>query len=294
MSTPAMIKNVVVVGAGTMGSGIALVSAATGHNTTLVDLNQQVLDKSRGEVENNAARIARKFFREDPSAATAMAAETLARIRYCADLAEAVKDADLVIEAIVENVKIKQDLFKKIDEIAPQHTIIVSNTSSLSIVELGSVTRREDRFAGLHFFNPVPLMKLIEVIKTDKTSAETNARLLAFGETLGKTCISCKDTPGFIVNRLLFTITAEALAMLERGDASTRDIDTALKLGLGHPMGPFELMDMIGLDVTLNIMQERQARNPSDASLRPSPTLVKLVGENKLGVKTGEGFYNYK
>lgn len=179
-------------------------------------------------------------------------------------------------------------------QIAPQHTILVSNTSSLSIVELGSVTKREDRFAGFHFFNPVPLMKLVEVIKTDRTSVETNDSLLAFGAALGKTCISCKDTPGFIVNRLLFTITSEALGMLERGDASMRDIDTALKLGLGHPMGPFELMDMIGLDVTLNIMQERQARNPNDVSLRPSPTLVKLVGENKLGVKTGEGFYNYK
>lgn len=179
-------------------------------------------------------------------------------------------------------------------QFAPQHTIFVSNTSSLSIVELGSVTKREDRFAGFHFFNPVPLMKLVEVIKTDKTSEETNATLLAFGGALGKTCISCKDTPGFIVNRLLLTIISEALGMLERGDASLKDIDTALKLGLGHPMGPFELMDMIGLDVTLNIMQERQARNPSDLSLRPSPTLVKLVSENKLGVKNGEGFFNYK
>lgn len=170
----------------------------------------------------------------------------------------------------------------------------MSNTSSLSIVELGSVTKREDRFAGFHFFNPVPLMKLIEVIRTDKTSAGTYASLLAFGEALGKTCITCKDTPGFIVNRLLFTITSEALGMLERGDASMKDIDLALKLGLGHPMGPFELMDMIGLDVVLSIMQERQARNPNDVSLRASPTLVKLVGENKLGVKTGEGFYNYK
>uniref|UniRef100_A0A1Q3FGZ7 Putative 3-hydroxyacyl-coa dehydrogenase lipid metabolism n=1 Tax=Culex tarsalis TaxID=7177 RepID=A0A1Q3FGZ7_CULTA len=288
------IRNVVVVGAGTMGSGIALVSAATGHVTTLVDLNAQVLEKARGEIEKNAARLARKFFKEDPAAASAMVAETLGRIKYCAELEEAVRDSDLVIEAIVENVKIKQDLFRRIDGIAPQHTIFVSNTSSLSIVELGSVTQRQDRFAGFHFFNPVPLMKLVEVIKTDRTSAETNASSLAFGEALGKTCISCKDTPGFIVNRLLFTITSEALGMLERGDASMRDIDTALKLGLGHPMGPFELMDMIGLDVTLNIMQERQARNPNDVSLRPSPTLVKLVGENKLGVKTGEGFYNYK
>ncbi|XP_052563290.1 hydroxyacyl-coenzyme A dehydrogenase, mitochondrial-like [Culex pipiens pallens] len=288
------IRNVVVVGAGTMGSGIALVSAATGHSTSVVDLNAQVLEKARGEIEKNAARLGRKFFKDDPQAAGALVAETLGRVKYCAELEAAVREADLVIEAIVENVKIKQEFFKKIDEIAPQHTIFVSNTSSLSIVELGSVTKREDRFAGFHFFNPVPLMKLVEVIKTDKTSQETNATLLAFGGALGKTCISCKDTPGFIVNRLLLTIISEALGMLERGDASLKDIDTALKLGLGHPMGPFELMDMIGLDVTLNIMQERQARNPSDLSLRPSPTLVKLVSENKLGVKNGEGFFNYK
>lgn len=288
------IKKVVVIGAGTMGSGIALVSAATGHHTTLVDLNQQVLEKSRAEIEKNATRLGRKFFKDDPEAAGALVAETLGRVQYCADLEGAVKECDLLIEAIVENVKIKQELFKRVDEIAPEHAIFVSNTSSLSIVELGSVTKREDRFAGFHFFNPVPLMKLVEVIRTDKTSAETYASLLAFGEALGKTCITCKDTPGFIVNRLLFTITSEALGMLERGDASMKDIDLALKLGLGHPMGPFELMDMIGLDVVLSIMQERQARYPNDVSLRASPTLVKLVGENKLGVKTGEGFYNYK
>lgn len=287
------INNVLVVGAGTMGSGIALVSAATGHVTTLVDLNAQVLEKAGKEIEKNAGRLARKFFKEDPGAASAMIAETLGRIKYCAELEEAVREADLVIEAVVENVKIKQELFSKIDEIAPQHTIFVSNTSSLSIVELGSVTKREDRFAGFHFFNPVPLMKLVEVIKTDKTSAETYASLLTFGKAIGKTCISCKDTPGFIVNRLLFTITSEALGMLERGDASMKDIDMALKLGLGHPMGPFELMDMIGLDVVLNIMKERQSRNPNDVLFRPSPTLLKLVGENKLGVKTGAGFYNY-
>lgn len=292
MSRP--IKNVVVVGAGTMGSGIALVSAATGHCTTLVDLNQQVLEKSRAEIEKNAARLGRKFFKDDPRAASALVAETLDRVKYCADLDEAVRGPDLVIEAIVENVKMKQELFKRIDEIAPEHVIFVSNTSSLSIVELGSVTKREDRFAGFHFFNPVPLMKLVEVIKTDKTSAETYASLLAFGDALGKMCITCKDTPGFIVNRLLFTIISEALGMLERGDASMKDIDLSMKLGLGHPMGPFELMDMIGLDVVLNIMQERQARNPNDVLLPTSPTLVKLVGENKLGVKTGEGFYNYK
>lgn len=179
-------------------------------------------------------------------------------------------------------------------QVAPEHVIFASNTSSLSIVEMGSVTKRQDRFAGFHFFNPVPVMKLIEVIKTDKTSADTHGRLMAFGRALGKTCITCKDTPGFIVNRLLFTLTSEALSMLERGDAEVRDIDTALKLGLGHPIGPFELMDMVGLDVTLNIMKEREARLPNDPAAKASPTLVKMVAENKLGVKSGQGFYSYK
>lgn len=170
----------------------------------------------------------------------------------------------------------------------------MSNTSSLSITELGLVTKRHDRFAGLHFFNPVPLMKLIEVIKTDRTSEDTHAALVAFGSALGKTCITCKDSPGFIVNRLLFTFTSEALKMYERGDATPRDIDTAMKLGSGHPMGPFELMDMVGLDVTLSIMQERHQRSPDDPMAKPSPILEKLVADNKLGVKSGEGFYCYK
>lgn len=137
-------------------------------------------------------------------------------------------------------------------------------------------------------------MKLIEVIKTDRTSEETHSRLMAFGRALGKTCITCKDTPGFIVNRLLFTLTSEALQMLERGDATLRDIDTAMKLGLGHPIGPFELMDMVGLDVTLSVMKERHARFPDDPASKPSPTLEKMVAENKLGAKSGEGFYSYK
>lgn len=282
------------VGAGTMGSGIALVSAATGHEVTLVDVNQQVLDKSRSEMERNSSRMARKFYKEDPQAASALVAETLARVKYSANLEEAVKSTDLVIEAIVENMKAKQELFRRVDAIAPHHVIFASNTSSLSIVEMGAVTGREDRFIGFHFFNPVPLMKLIEVIKTDKTSEETNGTMLEYGRALGKTCISCKDTPGFIVNRILFTVTAEALAMLERGDATTKDIDTAMKLGLGHPMGPFELMDMIGLDVALSIMQERNTRSPNDLTIKPSAALVKLVSEGKLGVKTGEGFYCYK
>ncbi|XP_058829569.1 hydroxyacyl-coenzyme A dehydrogenase, mitochondrial-like isoform X2 [Topomyia yanbarensis] len=292
MTSP--IKNVVVAGAGTMGSGIAMVAAATGHTVTLVDMSQQILDKSRTEIEKNANRFARKFFKDDPDSAHSLVTEALSRTSYTTNLEDAISSADLVIEAIVENMEIKKDFFRRIDDIAPPHVIFVSNTSSLSISEMSAITKREDRFAGFHFFNPVPLMKLIELIRTDKTSDETYTALLAFGRALGKTCINCKDTPGFIVNRLLFTLTSEALQMLERGDATARDIDTATKLGLGHPMGPFELMDMVGLDVSLNIMQERQVRFPNDPKNVPSPILEKMVSENKLGVKSGEGFYNYK
>lgn len=289
-----VIQNVVIVGAGTMGSGIAMVAAATGHNATLVDLSQELLTKSREGIEKNAARVARKLFKDDLDSANGFVADALSRITYSTNLDEVVSSTDLVIEAVVENLKVKQDLFVRIDNIAPEHVIFASNTSSLSIAEIGSVTKREDRFGGFHFFNPVPVMKLIEVIKTDRTSEETHARLIAFGHALGKTCITCKDTPGFIVNRLLFTLTSGALQMLERGDASMRDIDTAMKLGLGHPIGPFELMDMVGLDVTLNIMKERHARFPNDPTSKPSPTLERMIAENKLGTKSGEGFYSYK
>ncbi|XP_055590891.1 hydroxyacyl-coenzyme A dehydrogenase, mitochondrial-like [Uranotaenia lowii] len=277
-----------------MGSGIALVAVATGHQAVLVDVNQTVLDKSRQGIEKNATRFGRKLFKEDPAAADVFVAEALSRLQYSTQLEQAVSGADLVIEAIIEKMTVKQDLFRKIDNIAPQHVIFVSNTSSLSIAEMAAVTKRQDRFAGLHFFNPVPLMKLIEVIKIDQTSEATYNALLEFGRALGKTCITCKDTPGFIVNRLLFTLTSGALQMLHNQDASMRDIDTAMKLGLGHPMGPFELMDMIGLDVTLSIMQERNERFPGDVSLQTINILEKLVSEKKLGVKSGEGFYSYK
>lgn len=169
------------------------------------------------------------------------------------------------------------------------HTIIATNTSSLSVKEIGSTTQRQDRIGGLHFFNPVPLMKLVEVIRTDSTSDSTHEALLAFGKSLRKTTITCKDMPGFVVNRLLFPVISEALSMVERGDATAHDIDVAMKLGLGHPMGPFELMDIVGLDTVQNIQKERR-----DSAVKPSALLEKMVKENKLGVKTGEGFYNYK
>lgn len=178
-------------------------------------------------------------------------------------------------------------------QIAPQHTIFTSNTSSLSIGEIASVTSRKDRFGGLHFFNPVPVMRLLEVIRTADTSDDTFNKIRSFGENIGKTCITCKDTPGFVVNRLLVPLMAESVRLLERGDATARDIDTAMKLGAGYPMGPIELADYVGLDTTYNILKGWHEKFPENPLFQPLPSLEKLVKEGKLGVKTGEGFYKY-
>jgi 3-hydroxyacyl-CoA dehydrogenase len=178
--------------------------------------------------------------------------------------------------------------------VAPEHTIFASNTSSLPITEIASVTKRQDRFGGLHFFNPVPMMKLLEVVRTDQTSDATYKTLMEFGAALGKTCITCKDTPGFVVNRLLVPYMAEAVRMLERGDASARDIDIAMKLGAGYPMGPIELSDYVGLDTTYNIVKGWHEKYPDNPLFEPSPLLEKLVKEGKFGMKSGEGFYSYK
>ncbi|XP_058053718.1 hydroxyacyl-coenzyme A dehydrogenase, mitochondrial-like isoform X2 [Anopheles bellator] len=292
MSAVVPIKHVTVVGGGVMGSGIALITAANGYRVTVVDLNEQVLAGAQRQLEKDMKRTAMHVSKGDKDAAHAFFAEAWARVSFSVDLEKSVSSTDLVIEAIVEKLDKKQALFKALDQIAPAHTILASNTSSLSVAEIGSLTQRQDRVGGLHFFNPVPLMKLVEVVRTDHTSSGTVEALLAFGKSLRKTCITCKDTPGFIVNRLLFPVTSEALAMVERGDATPHDIDVAMKLGLGHPMGPFELMDIVGLDTIQNIQAERQARNPGD--FKPSTLVSDMVKQNKLGLKTGEGFYSYK
>lgn len=216
----------------------------------------------------------------------------------------------MVIEAIIENLEAKHKLFALLDKVrynlslkssqwqtflfckvAPQHTIFTSNTSSLLIKEIASVTNRRDRFGGLHFFNPVAVMKLLEVITTDETSTATFNTIKSFGQSIGKTCVTCKDTPGFIVNRLLIPYSTEAIKMLEEGVASATDIDLAMKLGAGYPMGPFELADLVGLDVSANIRKGWHERDPT--RFHPSKLVDKLIKEGKLGVKTGEGFYKY-
>lgn len=290
----AAIKNVTIVGGGLMGSGIVQVSAQTGHNVTLVELNQDILNQAQNRIEQRVQRVAKKVYKENPQEGEKFISDTLSRISSSTSLPDVVQDSDLVLEAIVENLSVKHKLFESIDGVAPAKTIFASNTSSLSIGEIASVTNRKDRFAGLHFFNPVPVMKLLEVVRTSDTSEETYKELMAWGKAIGKTTITCKDTPGFVVNRLLIPLMAESIRMLERGDASPRDIDIAMKLGVGHPMGPIEMADYVGHDTTNSIINGWHEKFPENPLFNPLPSLQKLVNEKKLGVKTGEGYYSYK
>merc|ERR1719495_572886 len=206
---------------------------------------------------------------------------------------DALLTADLVLEAVVENMALKQKLFAEYDQIAPAKTIFASNTSSLPISEIASTSNRKDRFGGLHFFNPVPVMKLLEVVRIPETSDETFQAMNEWGKAMGKVTVAAKDTPGFIVNRLLVPNLMEAVRMVERGDASPQDVDTAMKLGAGQPMGPFELADYVGLDTTKFIIDGWHEKYPNETLFNPSEALNKLVAEGKLGRKTGEGFYKY-
>ncbi|XP_077287864.1 hydroxyacyl-coenzyme A dehydrogenase, mitochondrial-like [Arctopsyche grandis] len=290
----ALVRHVTVVGGGLMGSGIAQVAAQTGHRVTLVDVNNDVLKKAQASINVNLQRVAKKVYKEDPAAGEKFVAESLSRLNTSADLKDAVKSTDLVVEAIVENMAAKHTLFSSIDKIAPEHALFASNTSSLSIAEIASVVDRKDRFGGLHFFNPVPVMKLLEVIRTQETSEESYQAMLAWGKAIGKTCITCKDTPGFVVNRLLVPYMAEAARLYERGDASARDIDIAMKLGAGYPMGPLELADYVGHDTTKAIIDGWHKKFPDNPLFKPVESLNKLVAEGKLGIKSGEGYYKYK
>jgi len=290
----AAIKNVTVIGGGLMGGGVAQVAAQSGCKVTLVDINDDVLKKSKDYIQTSLVRVAKKKFAGDAAGAEKFVGQTMSNLVLVTDADKAVSDSDVVIEAIVEKLDVKQDLFKRLDKIAPKHAIFASNTSSLSISDIASTSERKDKFAGLHFFNPVPVMKLLEVICTPQTSEDTFNRLMEFGKLIGKECVRCKDTPGFIVNRLLVPYMAEAMRLYERGDASCRDIDTAMKLGAGYPMGPFELMDYVGHDTTLFIMEGWSKKFPENPQFQAPESIKKLVKEGKLGKKSGEGFYKYK
>ena len=280
------IKTVGVLGCGLMGSGIAQVAAASGYKTLVREVNQGVLDKGLGRM---------KKFLEDGVAKGKVTAEqrdtTLGNLSGVTDFA-AMKDCDIVIEAIIENVDDKIAAFTALEAVVGPNTIFASNTSSLCITELAAKTKRPDRFGGLHFFNPVPLMKLVEVIRSLTTSDETYQRMFQFAQSLGKEPITAPDKPGFIVNRLLVPYLLDAIRAYENGLGSLDDIDKGMKLGCGYPMGPFTLLDFVGLDTTYyiaNIMFE-EYREPAYA---PPPLLKRMVLAGRLGMKSGQGFYKY-
>lgn len=287
------IKNVTVIGSGLMGAGIAQVAAATNHQVTMVDQTNAILTKSLRSIEKSLGKVAKKKFKDDPEGEKQFVTDTMSRIHIATEPTTNIAETDLLIEAIVENMRTKHKLFTELDKAAPSHTIFASNTSSLPIGEIASITKRKDRFGGLHFFNPVPLMKLVEVIRIPETTDETFDALFQFSKELGKVPVSCKDTPGFIVNRLLVPYIMESIRMLERGDASAKDIDTAMKLGAGYPMGPLELADYVGLDTTKFIIDGWHEKYPDVPLFNPSEIMNDLVARNKLGRKTGEGFYKY-
>ncbi|RUP49982.1 3-hydroxyacyl-CoA dehydrogenase [Jimgerdemannia flammicorona] len=290
------IQSVIVVGAGLMGAGIAQVAAQAQLNVTMVDLSPDQLQKGRDIIAASVRRVAKKKFPDDEGKQSEYVDRTWSFIETGTKAEAVVAGADLVVEAIVENIDTKQKLFMSLDAAAPKHTIFTSNTSSLPIAEIAKVTSedRQARFAGLHFFNPVPAMKLVEIVKTDKVDTETYQSLVDVTNRIGKTSVACKDTPGFIVNRLLVPYMMESLRIVERGEASLEDIDVAMKLGAGFPMGPIELSDFVGLD-TLKSIVEGWAREGKvePAFVKPVKQLTDLVAKGHFGRKTGKGFYEY-
>eukprot|EP01129_Flabellula_baltica_P000573 TRINITY_DN1055_c0_g1_i1.p1 TRINITY_DN1055_c0_g1~~TRINITY_DN1055_c0_g1_i1.p1 ORF type:complete len:306 (+),score=74.67 TRINITY_DN1055_c0_g1_i1:126-1043(+) len=278
---------------GLMGAGIAQTAAQAGYNVTLVDVNDDVLLKSQTMIDKSIKRVAKAKFKEDEAAANDFYLSTVAKIKTTTDRGSGLDNCDIAIEAIIENMDIKKELFKFLDQNIKEGALLASNTSSLSISEIAKATSKPDRVGGLHFFNPVPVMKLVEVVRGEKTSDVALAQLKQFGTSLGKNVVTCKDTPGFIVNRLLVPYLNEAVAMIENGVATPEDIDTAMKLGAGYPMGPIELADYVGLDTTYFILKGWSEQYPDEPAFTPRETVKKLVSEGKLGRKSGEGFYKY-
>jgi 3-hydroxyacyl-CoA dehydrogenase len=281
------IRKVGVVGCGLMGSGIAQVSAMAGCDVVVSEVDQKFLDSGFKRIHGSLDKLVEKGkVTADQSAAAK------ARLKSTTKLAD-LKECDLVVEVIVENLDAKKKLFAELGKLCKKDAIFASNTSSFPIGEMADASGRPERFVGLHFFNPVQLMKLVEVIQGKKTSSEVVAAARAFGEALGKVPILAKDTPGFVVNRLLVPLLHEAVLMVERGDATAKDVDTGMKLGCGHPMGPLELLDYVGLDTTLFILEGWHQRYPTEPAFKPSALLKKMVSEGKLGRKSGRGFYEW-
>ncbi|KRV64026.1 3-hydroxybutyryl-CoA dehydrogenase [Pseudomonas citronellolis] len=280
------IRKIGVIGAGTMGNGIAQVCAAAGLQVAMIDVSDAAVERGLKTIDGNLERLIKK-----DKLAAADKPGILARIQGGTDYA-ALKDADLVIEAATENLELKLRILRQVDELVGPECVIASNTSSISITQLAVVVRNPQRFIGLHFFNPVPVMGLLEVIRGLQTADETHARAMAFAGLVGKTAVSVKNAPGFAVNRILVPMINEAIFVLQEGLASAADIDAGMQLGCNHPIGPLALADLIGLDTLLAIMQVLYD-GFDDSKYRPAPLLKEMVAAGRLGRKSGQGFFSY-
>jgi 3-hydroxybutyryl-CoA dehydrogenase len=280
-------KHIAVIGAGTMGNGIAHVFAQNGYQVQLIDVSDRALEKALGTIEKNMDRmIAKEKITESDKK------EALDRLKTSTDMKSGVQNAELIVEAATENIDLKKRIFREMDEHAPEGCILASNTSSISITQIAAETSRPDKVIGMHFMNPVPVMKLVEVIRGYATSDEVTELIMETSKKLGKVPTEVNDYPGFVANRILMPMINEAIITLHEGVAGVEEIDTVMKLGMAHPMGPLQLADFIGLDVCLsilNVMHEGFG-NPKYA---PCPLLVNMVRAGKLGAKSGEGFYAY-
>ena len=280
-------KNIAVIGAGTMGNGIAHVFAQNGYNVNLIDISEKALEKAIATIGKNLDRqLKKEIISEEEKQAT------LANITTLTSIENGVSDRDLIVEAATENVDLKLKIFTSLDEHAPEKAILASNTSSISITKIAAATNRPDKVIGMHFMNPVPVMKLVEIIRGYATSNEVTSTIMETSKNLKKVPVEVNDYPGFVANRILMPMINEAIISLHEGVAGVEEIDTVMKLGMAHPMGPLQLADFIGLDVCLSILNVLYEGfgNPKYA---PCPLLVNMVTAGKLGVKSGEGFYNW-
>ena len=280
-------KNIAVIGAGTMGNGIAHSFAQNGYSVKLIDISSDALKKGIATINKNLDRLIKKG-----KISLAEKEKTLIKISTYTNISEAVSNVDLVIEAATENEKVKLDIFKKLDKHCAKNTILASNTSSISITKIASVTNRPDKIIGMHFMNPVPIMKLVEIIRGHSTSDTVCNQIEDLSKKLGKVPVVVNDAPGFVANRILMPMINEAIITLDEGVAGVNEIDTVMKLGMAHLMGPLQLADFIGLDVCLSILNVLH-EGLGNQKYAPCPLLTKMVTAGKLGVKSGEGFYDW-
>ena len=280
-------KNITVIGAGTMGNGIAHAFAQKDFNVNLVDISADALNKALATIEKNLDRMVSK-----EKITAQEKANTLSNITIHTDIVQGVKGVDLVVEAATENVNLKLKIFKQLDEICDSNTLLATNTSSISITQIAAVTNRPSQVIGMHFMNPVPIMKLVEVIRGKETSDKVTSTIMEMSKNLGKIPVEVNDAPGFVANRILMPMINEAIYTLHENISSVEGIDTVMILGMSHPMGPLHLADFIGLDVCLSIL-EVMNEGFGGKKYTPCPLLVNMVNSGKLGIKSGEGFYNY-